>query len=179
MAEAAARPSFSQEASPAVGGRGGESRSPSVCSSVILDAKEPPAKSEAAPKPPASAPPSILVKPDTSRNNAEKVCPGVPCCFRGPQPSGEVFRVSPVLRSTKSLEGFTPFNRCPSFAGTGTHVKESVVCVTNAAAQMKPSERQDSASHICMQNLFSHNQILRLFSGLTLGSILSKVPESE
>ncbi|NXX39784.1 SH3R2 ligase, partial [Tricholaema leucomelas] len=72
MAEAAARPSFSQEASPAVGGRGGESRSPSVCSSVILDAKEPPAKSEAAPKPPASAPPSILVKPDTSRNNAEK-----------------------------------------------------------------------------------------------------------
>ncbi|NXP80433.1 SH3R2 ligase, partial [Ramphastos sulfuratus] len=72
MAEAAARPSFSQEASPAVGGRGGESRSPSVCSSVILDAKEPPAKSEAVPKPPASAPPSILVKPDTSRNNTEK-----------------------------------------------------------------------------------------------------------
>ncbi|NXG43388.1 SH3R2 ligase, partial [Psilopogon haemacephalus] len=72
MAEAAARQSFSQEASPAVGGRGGESRSPSVCSSVILDAKEPPAKSEVAPKPPASAPPSILVKPDTSRNNAEK-----------------------------------------------------------------------------------------------------------
>ncbi|NXF93051.1 SH3R2 ligase, partial [Eubucco bourcierii] len=72
VAEAAARPSFSQEASPAVGGRGGESRSPSVCSSVILDAKEPPAKSEAVPKPPASAPPSILVKPDTSRNNTEK-----------------------------------------------------------------------------------------------------------
>ncbi|NXR13471.1 SH3R2 ligase, partial [Semnornis frantzii] len=72
MAEAVARPSFSQEASPAVGGRGGESRSPSVCSSVILDAKEPPAKSEAIPKPPASAPPSILVKPDTSRNNTEK-----------------------------------------------------------------------------------------------------------
>ncbi|XP_054024510.1 E3 ubiquitin-protein ligase SH3RF2 [Dryobates pubescens] len=71
-AEAAARSTFSQEASPAVGGRGGESRSPSVCSSVILDAKEPPTKSEAAPKPPASAPPSILVKPDTSRNSAEK-----------------------------------------------------------------------------------------------------------
>ncbi|NXW70162.1 SH3R2 ligase, partial [Hirundo rustica] len=68
----ATRPNFSYEASPALLVRGGESRSPSVCSSVILDAKEPPAKSEAAPKPPASAPPSILVKPETSRNSAEK-----------------------------------------------------------------------------------------------------------
>ncbi|NXW36167.1 SH3R2 ligase, partial [Phaetusa simplex] len=72
MAEAATRPNFSHDASPALVVRGGESRTPSVCSSVILDAKDPPAKSEAAPKPPASAPPSILVKPDTSRNNAEK-----------------------------------------------------------------------------------------------------------
>ncbi|NXT51862.1 SH3R2 ligase, partial [Pluvianellus socialis] len=71
-AEAGARPNFSHEASPALVVRGGESRTPSVCSSVILDAKDPPAKSEAAPKPPASAPPSILVKPDTSRNSAEK-----------------------------------------------------------------------------------------------------------
>ncbi|NXX11687.1 SH3R2 ligase, partial [Podargus strigoides] len=71
-AEAATRPNFSHEASPTLVVRGGESRTPSVCSSVILDAKEPPAKSEGAPKPPASAPPSILVKPDTSRNSAEK-----------------------------------------------------------------------------------------------------------
>ncbi|XP_075365594.1 E3 ubiquitin-protein ligase SH3RF2 [Mycteria americana] len=71
-AEAGTRPSFSHDASPALVVRGGESRTPSVCSSVILDAKDPPAKSEAAPKPPASAPPSILVKPDTSRNSAEK-----------------------------------------------------------------------------------------------------------
>ncbi|NWT09615.1 SH3R2 ligase, partial [Vireo altiloquus] len=68
----ATRPSFSQEPSPALLVRGGESRTPSVCSSVILDAKEPPVKSEATPKPPASAPPSILVKPETSRNGAEK-----------------------------------------------------------------------------------------------------------
>ncbi|NXL74042.1 SH3R2 ligase, partial [Leptocoma aspasia] len=68
----ATRPNFSYEASPALLVRGGESRSPSVCSSVILDAKDPPVKSEAAPKPPASAPPSILVKPETSRNSAEK-----------------------------------------------------------------------------------------------------------
>ncbi|NXX29249.1 SH3R2 ligase, partial [Nicator chloris] len=68
----ATRPNFSYEASPALLVRGGESRTPSVCSSVILDAKEPPVKSEAAPKPPASAPPSILVKPETSRNSAEK-----------------------------------------------------------------------------------------------------------
>ncbi|XP_009949035.1 PREDICTED: putative E3 ubiquitin-protein ligase SH3RF2, partial [Leptosomus discolor] len=72
MAEAGTRPNFSHDASPALVVRGGESRTPSVCSSVILDAKDPPAKSEAAPKPPASAPPSILVKPDTSRNSAEK-----------------------------------------------------------------------------------------------------------
>uniref|UniRef100_A0A8C5NLU4 SH3 domain containing ring finger 2 n=1 Tax=Junco hyemalis TaxID=40217 RepID=A0A8C5NLU4_JUNHY len=67
-----ARPNASYEAAPALLVRGGESRSPSVCSSVILDAKEPSVKSEAAPKPPASAPPSILVKPETSRNSAEK-----------------------------------------------------------------------------------------------------------
>ncbi|KFP10103.1 Putative E3 ubiquitin-protein ligase SH3RF2, partial [Egretta garzetta] len=72
MAEAGTRPNFSHEASPVLVVRGGESRTPSVCSSVILDAKDPPAKSEAAPKPPASAPPSILVKPDTSRNSSEK-----------------------------------------------------------------------------------------------------------
>ncbi|XP_050761583.1 E3 ubiquitin-protein ligase SH3RF2 [Gymnogyps californianus] len=72
MAEAGTKPNFSHDASPAPVVRGGESRTPSVCSSVILDAKDPPAKSEAAPKPPASAPPSILVKPDTSRNSAEK-----------------------------------------------------------------------------------------------------------
>ncbi|XP_030813603.1 E3 ubiquitin-protein ligase SH3RF2 [Camarhynchus parvulus] len=66
------RPDSSYEAAPALLVRGGESRSPSVCSSVILDAKDPSVKSEAAPKPPASAPPSILVKPETSRNSAEK-----------------------------------------------------------------------------------------------------------
>ncbi|NWI48316.1 SH3R2 ligase, partial [Picathartes gymnocephalus] len=71
-ADEATRPNFSYEASPAQLVRGGESRTPSVCSSVILDAKDPPVKSEAAPKPPASAPPSILVKPETSRNSAEK-----------------------------------------------------------------------------------------------------------
>ncbi|NXV05777.1 SH3R2 ligase, partial [Cettia cetti] len=70
-ADEATRPNF-YEASPALLVRGGESRSPSVCSSVILDAKDAPVKSEAAPKPPASAPPSILVKPETSRNSAEK-----------------------------------------------------------------------------------------------------------
>lgn len=74
----ATRPNFSHEASPALLVRGGESRTPSVCSSVILDVKDPPVKSEAAPKPPASAPPSILVKPETSRNSAEKVQPALP-----------------------------------------------------------------------------------------------------
>ncbi|NXK52723.1 SH3R2 ligase, partial [Chauna torquata] len=72
VAEAGMRPNSSHDASPALVVRGGESRTPSVCSSVVLDAKDPPAKSEPAPKPPTSAPPSILVKPDTSRNSTEK-----------------------------------------------------------------------------------------------------------
>ncbi|KFZ55153.1 Putative E3 ubiquitin-protein ligase SH3RF2, partial [Antrostomus carolinensis] len=72
-AEATTRTNFSHDASsPVLVVRGLESRTPSVCSSIILDARDLPAKSEAAPKPPASAPPSILVKPDTSRNGAEK-----------------------------------------------------------------------------------------------------------
>ncbi|KAL2308543.1 hypothetical protein Nmel_001588, partial [Mimus melanotis] len=66
------RPSGSSEAAPAPPPRAGESRAPSVCSSVILEPREPAMKSEVAPKPPASAPPSILVKPETSRNSAEK-----------------------------------------------------------------------------------------------------------
>ncbi|NXD62248.1 SH3R2 ligase, partial [Eolophus roseicapillus] len=71
-AEAGARTNFSHDASPVLVVRGGESRTPSVCSSVVLDAKDPLAKSEGAPKPPASAPPSILVKPESSRNSADK-----------------------------------------------------------------------------------------------------------
>uniref|UniRef100_A0A8D2NL06 SH3 domain containing ring finger 2 n=1 Tax=Zosterops lateralis melanops TaxID=1220523 RepID=A0A8D2NL06_ZOSLA len=60
------------------GPRQSRSRSPSVCSSVILEPREPPGRSEAPPKPPASAPPSILVKPENSRNGAEKVRPEPP-----------------------------------------------------------------------------------------------------
>ncbi|KYO20218.1 putative E3 ubiquitin-protein ligase SH3RF2 isoform A [Alligator mississippiensis] len=71
MAEAGARLNSSHDASPVLVARGTESQAPSACSSVILDAKDSPAKSEP-PKPPASAPPSILVKPETSRNNSEK-----------------------------------------------------------------------------------------------------------
>lgn len=55
--------------------RSGSSRAPSVCSSVILDTSEVP-KNELAVKPPASAPPSILVKPDTLKNTSEKVIIG-------------------------------------------------------------------------------------------------------
>uniref|UniRef100_A0A8D2D076 E3 ubiquitin-protein ligase SH3RF2 n=1 Tax=Sciurus vulgaris TaxID=55149 RepID=A0A8D2D076_SCIVU len=52
--------------------RGSDARIPSTASSVIMEAKEIPIKSEAPPKPPASAPPSILVKPENSRNGIEK-----------------------------------------------------------------------------------------------------------
>ncbi|XP_032657404.1 E3 ubiquitin-protein ligase SH3RF2 [Chelonoidis abingdonii] len=87
MVDPGARPSASHDASLLLVPRAGESRSPSVCSSVILDAKESPAKSEPAPKPPPSAPPSILVKPDTSRNSTEKQVKTVRFQTYSPPPS--------------------------------------------------------------------------------------------
>ncbi|EPQ20696.1 Putative E3 ubiquitin-protein ligase SH3RF2 [Myotis brandtii] len=53
--------------------RGSESRIHSTASSIIMEGKEIPIKSEPPLKPPASAPPSILVKPENSRNSSEKV----------------------------------------------------------------------------------------------------------
>uniref|UniRef100_A0A8C9LG39 RING-type E3 ubiquitin transferase n=1 Tax=Pavo cristatus TaxID=9049 RepID=A0A8C9LG39_PAVCR len=104
IAEVGARPNFSLEASPALVVRGGESRTPSVCSSVILDTTDPLAKSEAVPRPPASAPPSILVKPDTSRNSSDKQVKTVrfqnhspPPKRHGPQPSPRLPRSSTEL----------------------------------------------------------------------------------
>lgn len=52
--------------------RGSDARIHSTASSVIMEGKEIPIKSEPPPKPPASAPPSILVKPENSRNGTEK-----------------------------------------------------------------------------------------------------------
>uniref|UniRef100_A0A8C2VWF6 E3 ubiquitin-protein ligase SH3RF2 n=1 Tax=Chinchilla lanigera TaxID=34839 RepID=A0A8C2VWF6_CHILA len=52
--------------------RGSESRIHSAASSLIMEGREVPIKSEPPPKPPASAPPSILVKPENSRNGTEK-----------------------------------------------------------------------------------------------------------
>ncbi|CAN8190112.1 unnamed protein product [Coccothraustes coccothraustes] len=104
------RPNSSYEASQALLVRGGESRSPSVCSSVILDAKDPSVKSEAAPKPPASAPPSILVKPETSRNSAEKQVKTVRFQNHSPPPpKRHSLQPSPRLsRSRTEPEGLLP-----------------------------------------------------------------------
>ncbi|XP_064222544.1 E3 ubiquitin-protein ligase SH3RF2 isoform X2 [Aotus nancymaae] len=52
--------------------RGSEARIHSAASSLIMEGNELPVKSEPLPKPPASAPPSILVKPENSRNGIEK-----------------------------------------------------------------------------------------------------------
>ncbi|XP_055972857.1 E3 ubiquitin-protein ligase SH3RF2 isoform X2 [Sorex fumeus] len=52
--------------------RAGDTRIHSAASSLIMEGKEVPIKSEPLPKPPASAPPSILVKPENSRNGTEK-----------------------------------------------------------------------------------------------------------
>uniref|UniRef100_A0A8I6AJG7 SH3 domain containing ring finger 2 n=1 Tax=Rattus norvegicus TaxID=10116 RepID=A0A8I6AJG7_RAT len=52
--------------------RGGKTRTHSAGNSIIMEGKETPIKSEPPPKPPASAPPSILVKPENSKNGIEK-----------------------------------------------------------------------------------------------------------
>lgn len=52
--------------------RASDTRIQSAASSLIMEGKEIPIKSEPLPKPPASAPPSILVKPENSRNSTEK-----------------------------------------------------------------------------------------------------------
>ncbi|XP_007947300.1 E3 ubiquitin-protein ligase SH3RF2 [Orycteropus afer afer] len=52
--------------------RGSDTRIHSAASSLIMEGKEIPIKSEPPIKPPASAPPSILVKPENSRNGSEK-----------------------------------------------------------------------------------------------------------
>ncbi|XP_008567299.1 PREDICTED: putative E3 ubiquitin-protein ligase SH3RF2 [Galeopterus variegatus] len=52
--------------------RGSDTRIHSAASSLILEGKDIPIKSEPPLKPPASAPPSILVKPENSRNGIEK-----------------------------------------------------------------------------------------------------------
>ncbi|KAH0629741.1 hypothetical protein JD844_012057 [Phrynosoma platyrhinos] len=66
------KPNSSYDSSLVFVPQSGSSRAPSVCSTIILDTKEWPAKSELTLKPPPSAPPSILVKPETSRNTTEK-----------------------------------------------------------------------------------------------------------
>ncbi|XP_008048595.1 putative E3 ubiquitin-protein ligase SH3RF2 [Carlito syrichta] len=52
--------------------RGSRARAYSAASSLIMEGEDVPAKSEPPPRPPASAPPSILVKPENSRNGIEK-----------------------------------------------------------------------------------------------------------
>ncbi|XP_027253801.1 E3 ubiquitin-protein ligase SH3RF2 isoform X2 [Cricetulus griseus] len=52
--------------------RGSKTRIHSASSSFIMEGKEIPIKSEPPSKPPASAPPSILVKPENSKNGIEK-----------------------------------------------------------------------------------------------------------
>ncbi|XP_062976728.1 E3 ubiquitin-protein ligase SH3RF2 [Elgaria multicarinata webbii] len=86
--------------------RSGSSRAPSVCSSVMLDTKELLTKSELSLKPPASAPPSILVKPDTSRNTMEKQVKTVRFQNYSPPPSKRHSSLSsPNLSNGKPEQG--------------------------------------------------------------------------
>ncbi|XP_006128616.2 E3 ubiquitin-protein ligase SH3RF2 isoform X1 [Pelodiscus sinensis] len=108
-ADPGARSSASHDASLLLVPRGAESRPPSRCSSVILDAKEIPAKSEPAPKPPPSAPPSILVKPDTSRNSTEKQVKTVRFQNYSPPPSKRhSSQSSPNHPGGKTEQGVAP-----------------------------------------------------------------------
>ncbi|KAM9064847.1 E3 ubiquitin-protein ligase SH3RF2 isoform 2-T12 [Sarcophilus harrisii] len=70
--EIGSRPSSTSESTILFGNRSSDSRIHSATSSIILETKESPLKSELCIKPPASAPPSILVKPENSKNGSEK-----------------------------------------------------------------------------------------------------------
>lgn len=73
MAEMGPKPTPTGEPALTCVSRGSDTRIHSTASSIIMEGKEIPIKSESLPKPPASAPPSILVKPENSRNGSEKV----------------------------------------------------------------------------------------------------------
>ncbi|XP_011365774.1 putative E3 ubiquitin-protein ligase SH3RF2 [Pteropus vampyrus] len=72
MAEMGPKPTPTGEPALTCVSRGSDTRIHSAASSIIMEGKEIPIKSEPLPKPPASAPPSILVKPENSRNGSEK-----------------------------------------------------------------------------------------------------------
>lgn len=72
MVEMGSKPISTGEPALTCTSRGGKTRIHSAASSLIMEGKEIPIKSEPPPKPPASAPPSILVKPENSKNGTEK-----------------------------------------------------------------------------------------------------------
>ncbi|KFO31971.1 E3 ubiquitin-protein ligase SH3RF2 [Fukomys damarensis] len=72
VAEMGPKPDSTGETGLTLVSRGSEARLHSAASSLIMESKDVPTKSEPPPKPPASAPPSILVKPENSRNGIEK-----------------------------------------------------------------------------------------------------------
>ncbi|XP_041499648.1 E3 ubiquitin-protein ligase SH3RF2 isoform X2 [Microtus oregoni] len=72
MVEMGSKPISTGEPALTCSCRGGKTRIHSAASSLIMEGKEIPIKSEPPPKPPASAPPSILVKPENSKNGTEK-----------------------------------------------------------------------------------------------------------
>nr|XP_058918805.1 E3 ubiquitin-protein ligase SH3RF2 isoform X2 [Kogia breviceps]XP_058918806.1 E3 ubiquitin-protein ligase SH3RF2 isoform X2 [Kogia breviceps] len=72
VAEMGPKPTATGEPALMCVSRGSDTRIHSAASSLIMEVKETPVRSEPLPKLPASAPPSILVKPENSRNGSEK-----------------------------------------------------------------------------------------------------------
>ncbi|XP_026937523.1 E3 ubiquitin-protein ligase SH3RF2 isoform X2 [Sagmatias obliquidens] len=72
VAEMGPKPTATGEPALTCVSRGSDTRIHSAASSLIMEGKEIPVRSEPPPKLPASAPPSILVKPENSRNGSEK-----------------------------------------------------------------------------------------------------------
>ncbi|XP_032995897.1 E3 ubiquitin-protein ligase SH3RF2 [Lacerta agilis] len=122
-AETGARPNSSHDSSFILVPRSGNSRAPSVCSSVMLDTKELPTKNESALKPPASAPPSILVKPDTSRNTTEKQVKTVRFQNSSPPPSKRHSSLPlPTLSNGKPEQGgVTEAPKSPEISALYSH----------------------------------------------------------
>ncbi|XP_029798038.1 E3 ubiquitin-protein ligase SH3RF2 isoform X1 [Suricata suricatta] len=96
--------------------RGGDTRTRSAAGSLIMEGKEIPIKSEPPPKPPASAPPSILVKPENSRNGSEKQVKTVRFQNYSPPPAKQ-YTAHPT--SAKPEQPATPKGSQPEAAPSG------------------------------------------------------------
>ncbi|XP_029439389.1 E3 ubiquitin-protein ligase SH3RF2 isoform X2 [Rhinatrema bivittatum] len=115
--ETGARPNSTHDSTVLVA-KGTDVRAQSAGSSLMLDVKEQVAKNEPLLKPPASAPPSILVKPDTSKSSSEKQVKTVRFQACSPPLLKRESTHSPASHQSGRTEGATPEPARPESNGT-------------------------------------------------------------